>query len=108
MIDSFTICAFLWIYFLYGLSTDEYNEFEPKLFGIFATHSPELCPMNNQTSKKIFMQMKVKWTKLWEILDRGYSWFYLSVLKHQLIIIIRATNTHKIESMCIEVLDFFL
>ncbi|HZC49097.1 MAG TPA: hypothetical protein VE244_08570 [Nitrososphaeraceae archaeon] len=42
------------------MSTDEYNEFEPKLFGIFATHSPELCPMNNQTSKKIFMQIEGK------------------------------------------------
>ena len=96
------VCVFLWIYFLYGLSTDDYNEFEPKLFGIFATDSPESCPMNNQTSKKIFMQIEGKIDQTWKYSIEDIVDFYLSVLGHQLIIIIRAANTHKIESMCIE------
>jgi hypothetical protein len=84
-------------------STHYYNESEPKLFGIFATHSPESCPMNNQISKKIFMQIE---DKIRSNLDK-YSikevvGFYMSVLEHQWIIIIRAANAHEIESMCIE------
>jgi hypothetical protein len=28
------------------------------LFGVFATHSPESCPINNEGSKKIFLKLK--------------------------------------------------
>ena len=33
------------------------------LFGIFAIHSPELCPLNNEKSKKIFMNLRVNMEK---------------------------------------------
>ena len=28
------------------------------LFGVFATHSPESCPMNNELSKETFLKLK--------------------------------------------------
>ena len=28
------------------------------LFGVFATHSPESCPINNETSKETFLKLK--------------------------------------------------
>ncbi len=30
------------------------------LFGVFATHSPESCPMNNDISKETFLELKNK------------------------------------------------
>ena len=30
------------------------------MFGVFAVHSPESCPLNNEQSKKIFKEMKSK------------------------------------------------
>jgi hypothetical protein len=74
------------------------------LFGVFATHSPELCPLNNEKSKKIFM-------KLNENLDREMKKyniskiveFYMSVLEHEWIIVIDAVHAHDIEKLCIDV-----
>jgi len=51
------------------------------LFGVFATHSPESCPMNNVN----------------KIVE-----FYMSVLEHQWIIIIDAIHAHDIEKLCID------
>jgi hypothetical protein len=80
-----------------------YNESEPKLFGIFATHSPESCPMNNQISKKIFIQIEDKIRSNFEKYSiKNIVGFYMSVLEHQWIIILSAENAHQIESMCIE------
>jgi hypothetical protein len=64
-------------------SMQHYDESKPKLFGIFATHSPESCPMNNQISKKIFMQIEDKMRsnfKKYSIKD--IVGFYMSVLEH--------------------------
>jgi hypothetical protein len=73
------------------------------LFGIFATHSPESCPMNNQISKKIFMQIEDKIRSNFEKYSiKDIVGFYMSVLEHQWIIIVSAQNAHEIESMCIE------
>jgi hypothetical protein len=84
-------------------STQRYNESKPKLFGIFATHSPESCPMNNQISKKIFMQIEDKIRSNFEKYSiKDIVGFYMSVLEHQWIIIVSAQNVHDIESMCIE------
>jgi translation initiation factor 6 (eIF-6) len=73
------------------------------LFGVFATHSPESCPINNESSKKIFMEMKEKM----DIEMRKYNItrvveFYMSVLEHQWIIIIDAVHAHDIEQLCID------
>lgn len=74
------------------------------LFGIFAVHSPESCPLNNKNSKKIFLdihkniesnQKKFNISKL--------VGFYMSVLEHQWIIILDAKNAHDIENFCIAV-----
>ena len=74
------------------------------LFGVFATHSPESCPMNNKCSKKIFMQVQSKLEKS----QKKFSvtkilGFYMSVLEHQWIIILDAKNAHDIEQLCIAV-----
>ncbi|MHB8547226.1 MAG: hypothetical protein ACYDAJ_10710 [Nitrosotalea sp.] len=74
------------------------------LFGVFAIHSPDLCPMNNKNSKKIFMgiQGKIKATqKKFNVIK--VLGFYMSVLEHEWIIILDAENAHDIERMCIEV-----
>jgi hypothetical protein len=74
------------------------------LFGVFAVHSPELCPLNNKNSKKIFLEiqgkMKVNQRKLKILKIVG---FYMSVLEHEWIIIMDAKNAHNIEQLCITV-----
>jgi hypothetical protein len=74
------------------------------LFGVFATHSPESCPMNNKKSKKIFLdiedQLKANLKKFNIIKVIG---FYMSVLEHEWIIILNAKNAHDIEQLCIAV-----
>jgi len=74
------------------------------LFGVFAVHSPDLCPMNNKNSKKIFMgiQGKIKATQKQFHINKVLG-FYMSVLEHEWIIILDAENAHDIEQMCIKV-----
>lgn len=74
------------------------------LFGVFATHSPELCPLNNEKSKKIFLKIKSNMDK--EIKKYSISKiveFYMSVLEHEWIIVIDAVHAHDIEKLCIDV-----
>lgn len=74
------------------------------LFGVFATHSPESCPLNNKNSKRIFLDIQ---NKLEENLKKfniiKVLGFYMSVLEHQWIIVLDAQNAHDIEQLCIEV-----
>jgi len=73
------------------------------LFGVFATHSPESCPMNNVSSKETFLKLKdrldieMKKYNINKIVE-----FYMSVLEHQWIIIIDAIHAHDIEKLCID------
>lgn len=74
------------------------------LFGIFATHNPESCPLNSKTSRRIFLQMESKMKK--EQKKFGITkiiGFYMSVLEHQWIILLDAKDAHDIEHFCIEV-----
>jgi len=74
------------------------------LFGVFAVHSPESCPLNNQKSKKIFLEIQgklkanVKKFNITKIIG-----FYMSVLEHEWIIILDAKSSHDIEQLCIAV-----
>ena len=74
------------------------------LFGVFAVHNPELCPLNNKNSKKIFLEIqrkiKANQRKLNILKIVG---FYVSVLEHEWVIIIDAKNAHDIEQLCITV-----
>jgi hypothetical protein len=73
------------------------------LFGAFAIHNPESCPMNNVEAKKVFLEIKDK-------LEQNKSKygvkkiesFYMSVLEHEWMIIFEANSAHDIESLCIE------
>jgi hypothetical protein len=74
------------------------------LFGIFAIHSPDACPMNNPASKEMFLQIQKKAEE--KMADFNVSkivGFYMSVLEHEWIIILDAENAHDIEKLCIEV-----
>jgi hypothetical protein len=73
------------------------------LFGIFATHSPESCPLNNKQSRDTFVQMddKIKEATAKHNITRIVG-FYLSVLEHEWVIIVEADSAHDIETMCIE------
>lgn len=74
------------------------------LFGVFAVHHPESCPLNNAKSKKIFLALQTKMKvdakkyKISKIIA-----FYMSVLEHEWIIILDAKNAHDIEQFCISV-----
>ncbi|MCA9812210.1 MAG: hypothetical protein KC483_05040 [Nitrosarchaeum sp.] len=74
------------------------------LFGVFAIHSPESCPLNNKESKQIFLGIG---KKLEESIKKHniekLVGFYMSVLEHEWIIILDANNAHDIETMCIDV-----
>ncbi|PHY09336.1 MAG: hypothetical protein CK527_01620 [Nitrosarchaeum sp.] len=74
------------------------------LFGVFAVHSPESCPLNNKNSRKIFLNMesKIKSSmKKFQIIK--IIGFYMSVLEHEWIIILDAKSAHGIEQLCISV-----
>ena len=72
------------------------------LFGVFATHSPESCPLNNKNSKKIFLEIQDKLKKnLKKFAIVRIIGFYMSVLEHEWIIILDAKSAHDIESLCI-------
>lgn len=74
------------------------------LFGVFAVHSPESCPLNNKNSKKIFLdiQHKIK-VHLKKFHIGKILGFYMSVLEHEWIIILDAKSAHEIEQLCIAV-----
>jgi len=74
------------------------------LFGVFAVHSPDLCPLNNKDSKKIFLQIqgKIKTTQKKFNITKVLG-FYMSVLEHEWIIILDAKSAHDVEQMCITV-----
>ena len=74
------------------------------LFGVFAVHSPESCPLNNEKSKKIFKEMKKKIeTNISRFKVKKVVAFYMSVLEHQWVIILEAENAHDIEELSIAV-----
>lgn len=74
------------------------------LFGVFAVHSPESCPLNNEACKKIFLgineklQASIKKHNIEKLVG-----FYMSVLEHEWVILLDAKNAHDIETMCIDV-----
>lgn len=76
---------------------------EYELYGVFASHSPESCPLNNTNSKEMFVKIKQKIEenlqkyKIQKIVD-----FYMSVLEHEWFIIVQASNSHEIENLCID------
>ena len=73
-------------------------------FGVFAEHSPESCPLNNEQSKKIFKEMKNKIeTNISRFNVKRVVAFYMSVLEHEWIIILEAENAHNIEELSIAV-----
>lgn len=74
-----------------------------QLFGVFATHSPESCPLNNAHSKEIVARLDDKMKEAME--KNGVKkvvGFYFSVLEHEWTIIVEAENAHGIETLCIE------
>ena len=74
------------------------------LFGVFATHSPESCPLNNIQSRDTLIQIDEKIKSITEKFHvKKIHGFYLSVLEHQWVIIVEADSAHEIETMCIEV-----
>jgi hypothetical protein len=74
------------------------------LFGVFAVHSPESCPLNNQKSREIFLgiEKKMKESVKKHNIEKIIG-FYMSVLEHQWVIILDAKNAHDVETMCIDV-----
>jgi hypothetical protein len=76
---------------------------EQILFGAFAIHNPESCPMNNLESKKVFLEIKDKLEKNKSKYGvKNIEAFYMSVLEHEWMIVFEADNAHDIESLCIE------
>lgn len=74
-----------------------------QLFGVFAKHSPESCPLNKASSKEIVAQLD---KKMEEAMGKNgvkkIVGFYFSVLEHEWTIIVEAEHAHGIESLCIE------
>jgi len=74
-----------------------------QLFGIFATHSPEACPLNNKQNRQVFIQMDEKFKSITARFNVSkVVGFYLSVLEHEWVIIVEAESAHDIEALCIE------
>ncbi|HKX80937.1 MAG TPA: hypothetical protein VJL54_01650 [Nitrososphaera sp.] len=76
----------------------------PQLFGVFAFHSPESCPLNNTASREKFLEIgdKIKPTLSKHRISKLHG-FYMSVLEHEWVIIVEAESAHDIEAFCIEV-----
>ena len=74
------------------------------LFEVLAVHSPESCPLNNQKSRKIFLEIQPKFkANMKKFNITKIIGFYMSVLEHQWIIILDAKSAHDIEQLCIAV-----
>jgi hypothetical protein len=74
-----------------------------QLFGVFARHSPESCPLNNAHSKEIVGKMDNKMKESMEKTGvKKIIGFYFSVLEHEWTIIAEAESAHGIETFCIE------
>jgi len=74
------------------------------LFGVFAVHSPESCPLNNKKSRSTFLQMEKKLkNSIKNHHVKKLLGFYMSVLEHEWIIILDAKSAHDIETMCMDV-----
>lgn len=74
------------------------------LFGVLAIHSPESCPLNNASSKKIFLDIHEKLDEnLRNFHISKVVGFYMSVLEHEWMIILDAESAHEIEQFCIAV-----
>ncbi|TLX83198.1 MAG: hypothetical protein E6K98_05065 [Thaumarchaeota archaeon] len=74
------------------------------LFGVFAVHSPESCPLNNKKSRTIFLDIQNKMKAHVRKLNiTKVIGFYMSVLEHEWIIILDAKSAHDIEQLCIAV-----
>ena len=74
-----------------------------ELFGIFAVHSPEACPLNNAQNREKFIRIDDKLKEL--TMKHGVTkivGFYMSVLEHEWIVIVEANSAHDIETLCIE------
>lgn len=74
-----------------------------QLFGVFSTHSPESCPLNNAKNKEVLLQMDKRMQERMQA--NGVTkivGFYFSVLEHEWTIILEAQNAHGIETFCIE------
>ena len=76
-----------------------------QLFGVFVTHSPESCPLNNKESNKTFVEIegKLRSDSLAKYGIAKIVGFYLSVLEHEWVIILDAESAHGVETFCIEV-----
>lgn len=85
------------------LSYYQWIEFMSELFGIFAIHSPEACPLNNEQSRKKFIEIdeKLKSVAIKHKVSRIVG-FYMSVLEHEWVIIVEADSAHEIENLCID------
>jgi hypothetical protein len=58
------------------------------LFGAFAIHNPESCPMNNVEAKKVFLEVKDKLEgNKAKYGVKSIEAFYMSVLEHEWMII---------------------
>ena len=54
------------------------------LFGVFAVHSAESCPLNNEKSKEIFKEMKRNLeSNISKFNVKKIVAFYMSVLEHE-------------------------
>ena len=74
------------------------------LFGVFAVHSPESCPLNNKKSRTIFLDIQNKMKAHVRKLNiTKVIGFYMSVLENEWIIILDAKSAHDIEQLCIAV-----
>ena len=72
------------------------------LFGIFAIHSPEACPLNN-TKKKVFKEIFNKLQSNSEKYGvKNISGFYMSVLKHEWIIMVEANSAQDIKQLYVD------
>ena len=60
------------------------------LFGAFAIHNPESCPLINVKSKKVFLEIKDKLKKKSNTGVKDIEAFYMSVLEHEWMIIFEA------------------
>src|SRR4026207_566894 len=71
---------------------------------LFAVHSPESCPLNNDKSKEIFKEMKRNLeSNISKFNVKKIVAFYMSVLEHEWVIILEAENAHDIEELSIAV-----
>jgi uncharacterized protein DUF3303 len=72
------------------------------LYGVFGTHTPEACPLNNPVNRKDVIEMSEKLSEVAQEHHVELKHQFHSALEHNFVWIVDAENGHIVQKFLIE------